>query len=177
MRKQKSHVPVELVERIDHADATISEARDRLHLTVRDDADLATRRTASRELRRAYDAAERLLREATTLTKQHSYLEWQSWRHRLSVVTTARANHLLAEHDEIGLLPWCSVRAVDTGMSGPDVGDLLHGHSRPPGHPATYGLDAGAAFGWAPPAPVEMVLTSPRDEDEGVPEEAYPLAG
>ena len=57
--------------------------------------------------------------------------------------------HLLAEQDESGLLPSGSVRAVDTGMSGPDIGDLQHGQSRPPGTPPTYGLD------------IEALLTSP----------------
>ncbi len=177
MRQRKTSVPVELVERIDHALATVDAARERCHEVERADADLSVRRAASRDLRLAYDAAERLLREATRLAKADGYHRWRPWRHRLSVLTTARANHLLAEHDEIGLLPWGSVRAVDTGMSGPDVGDLLHGRSRAPGSPAEYGVDVATALGWAPPAPAPPVLVSRREEDPGAPEATYPLAG
>lgn len=177
MRRKKSSVPVELVERVEHALATVAAARERCHEVERAGADLPVRRAASRDLRLAYDAAERLLREAARLAKVDGYHRWQPWRHRLSVLTTARANHLLAEHDEIGLLPWGSVRAVDTGMSGPDVGDLLHGRSRAPGSAAEYGVDVATALGWAPPAPAPAVLVSRREEEPGAPEATYPLAG
>ena len=39
-----------------------------------------------------------------------------------------------------------TVRAIDTGMSGPDYGDLLHGESCEPGTPARYGLDLEAVL-------------------------------
>jgi hypothetical protein len=59
----------------------------------------------------------------------------------LSRLATARQAHLLAEQQDPGVLPLGSVRAVDTGMSGPAIGELQHGHSKAPGTPPSYGLD------------------------------------
>jgi hypothetical protein len=36
------------------------------------------------------------------------------------------------------------VRAIDTGMSGPAIGDLQHGECSPSGTPAAYGVDVEA---------------------------------
>jgi hypothetical protein len=75
------------------------------------------------------------------VAKQRSRRDWAYWRKRLSDLDTRRQLHLVAELDEPGILRTNSVQALDTGMSGPDIGDIQHGHSKPPGSPATYGLD------------------------------------
>jgi hypothetical protein len=107
-------------------------------------APLLARREAHASLRHAFDDADALLRQATTLARQRSYGDWSEWRHRLSSLATARQIHLFAEQDDPGLLPIGTIRALDTGMSGPDIGDMQHGRSRAPGALPTYGLDIEA---------------------------------
>ncbi|HEY0949940.1 hypothetical protein, partial [Nocardioides sp.] len=80
------------------------------------------------------------------LARLGSRREWAQWRHRLARLSTARQRHLLVERDDPGVLPLGTVRAIDTGMSGPAIGDLLHGESREPGAPARYGLDLEAVI-------------------------------
>jgi hypothetical protein len=93
---------------------------------------------------------------------QQSHREWSQWRRRLSRLDTARQAHLFAEADDLGVLGLGSVRAIDTGMSGPDIGELQHGRSAAPGSPATYGVDLDALL--TAPAPVLVVRAVREDE-------------
>ena len=99
-----------------------------------------------------------------------SYREWSLWRHRLSSLGIARQVHLFAEQDDSGLLPIGSVRTIDTGMSGPDIGDLQHGHSRAPGTLPTFGLDlealltATGRLGSATPGPHNEWVLEPLEQ-------------
>lgn len=150
MRRSRQPVVSELlVGRIDEALTVVDAAGAALAAATAARAPLAERREAHRRLTHAFDHADALLREATALARQRSYREWSLWRERLSSLDTARQIHLLAEQDEPGLRPSGSVRAIDTGMSGPDIGELQHGESRPPGSVTTYGVD------------VEALLTAP----------------
>lgn len=145
-RKRATAVPPGLAAQIDEALARVAAARKQLALTVlaSPPAPLVDRRAAYRAVRLAFDEADALLRSATGLARVHSYAEWSRWRSRLSALGAQRQVHLFAEVDDVALLPVGAVRAVDTGMSGPDIGELQHGDSCPPGTPATYGLDAEA---------------------------------
>lgn len=133
-----------LDEQIVDALSAVDDARAHLARVVADGEPLMARRAAHTSVGRAFDEADVLLRRATAMARQRSYRDWSLWRHRLSSLDNARQIHLLAEQDEYGLLPIGSVRAIDTGMSGPDIGDLLHGQSRPPGTLPSYGLDLEA---------------------------------
>lgn len=165
-------ISTELTHQIEHALVTVDTARLELDRATGNGAPLLIRRAAHRNLRHAYDAADALLREATGIAKQRSYREWSLWRSRLSRLDTARQIHLFAELDEAGLLPIGSVRAIDTGMSGPDIGELQHGKSRAPGAPATYGLDIEALLTATPPPlsptgqPVATTGRPPMEEAE-----------
>lgn len=134
-------VPEALLGQIDTALAAVDDARAELARVITSRAPLQARRDAHVNLRHAFDDADALLRQATTLARQRSYGDWSQWRHRLSRLDTARQVHLLAEQDDPGVLPLGCTRALDTGMSGPDIGDMQHGQSRAPGALPTYGLD------------------------------------
>jgi hypothetical protein len=157
--RRKPVVPQPLVDRIEASLQSVDSARAELARVVAEGAPLRGRREAHARVRHAFDEADALLREATALARQRSYRDWSQWRHRLSSLDGARQVHLFAEQDEPGLLPIGSVRAIDTGMSGPDLGDLLHGHSRSPGSPARYGLDLEALLN-APPYDAPTVGTA-----------------
>jgi hypothetical protein len=137
-------VPKVLIDQIDGALAAVDDARAELTRVVASGATLLARREAHASLRQAFDDADALLRKATALARQRSYGDWSRWRHRLSSLDTARQIHLFAEQDDLGLLLLGSTRALDTGMSGPDIGDMQHGQSRAPGALPTYGLDIEA---------------------------------
>ncbi len=158
-RSRQPAVPPALAAQTDTAVATVRTALADLDRATQHGAPLLERRAAHRELEAAFDAADALLRRATTLARQSSYREWSQWRHRLSQLGTARNLHRFAEQDDMGVLRVGSVRAIDTGMSGPDYGDLLHGESRAPGTPPTYGLDLDAVLTAAPTA-----VTAPLDQ-------------
>lgn len=143
-RRRRPVVPQLLSNQIGEAVAAADDARTVLARVVADRAPLRERREAYARVTHAFDEADALLRQATTLAKQRSYRDWSVWRHRLSSLDAARQIHLFAGLDEPGLLPIGSVRAIDTGMSGPDIGDLQHGQTRPPGTRPTYGLDLEA---------------------------------
>lgn len=134
-------VPEPLVTQVEEALQRAEEARLRMVAAVRSDAGMLVRRQAHADLRAAHLDADRLLRHATELAKAHSHREWSHWRHRLSDLSTARMQHLFLESDDSGVLPSNSIRAVDTGMSGPAIGEFQHGDCSMPGKPATYGLD------------------------------------
>jgi hypothetical protein len=137
-------VAPELVQRIDVALNNVDSAQCALGATLGSHAPLNLRREANTELRRSFDAADACLREATIVAKARSRHDWAHWRKRLSDLDTRRQIHLIAELDEENILGTNSIRAIDTGMSGPEIGDMQHGDSKPPGSPATYGLDVEA---------------------------------
>jgi len=126
--------------------AEVAAARSALLAHIGDDVTLDERRAAHRRLREAYLAADAVLREATREAKARSRYEWMQVRARLSALDTARQQHLMAERDEVPVSTIGSVRAIDTGMSGPAIGDHLHGRSKDPGTPARYGVDVEAAL-------------------------------
>ncbi|HET7735442.1 MAG TPA: hypothetical protein VFK52_05680 [Nocardioidaceae bacterium] len=126
--------------------AEIAAARAALVVLTGDDVTLDERRAAHRRLRLAYLAADAALRQATREARTRSRYEWMRMRARLSALDTARQQHLMAERDELPALALGSVRAVDTGMSGPAIGFHLHGRSRAPGTPARYGVDVEAVL-------------------------------
>jgi hypothetical protein len=169
MRRHKQPaVSQGLVDQIDEALRTVDAARAEVACVAANGAPLRARREAHARLRRAFDDADALLRRATAAAKQHSYRGWSLWRHRLSSLDIARQIHLFEEQDEPGLLPIGSVRAIDTGMSGPDIGDLQHGQSRALGTLPTYGLDlealltASAGVGSTTAGPREPAATEAR---------------
>jgi hypothetical protein len=142
--RRQPAVPKVLIGQIDAALAALDDARAELTRVVASGTTLLARREAHASLRHAFDDADALLRQATALARQRSYGDWSKWRHRLSSLDTARQVQLLAEQDDPGVLPIGSIRALDTGMSGPDTGDMQHGQSRAPGALPTYGLDIEA---------------------------------
>jgi hypothetical protein len=150
-RRPKVTVPADLVADADRALAGLDAARARLDEALRAGARLEERRAARAEVTAAFGTADRLLRTITALTRPGPYVEWSRWRHRLSQLDRAKQQHLFAQSDDLPCLRVGSVRAVDTGMSGPFIGELQHGRSRPAGAPATYGLDLEQALR-TPPA-------------------------
>ncbi len=145
-RPSPDPVPASLVGQVAAALAAVDTAREALRDTLHSSPSLAERRAAHAELTAAFASADRLLRRAAELTRPTSYRQWRAWRHRLSQLDLARQAHLFAQADDLGCLGVGSVRAVDTGMTGPNIGELQHGHSQAPGAPAGYGLDLDAAL-------------------------------
>ena len=145
-RTRKTPVPTALVEEIEAALARVDDARAWLDKVRASDPSLDELRGAHADLRHAFVAADALLREATRRARASSYREWSCWRQRLSVLDAARQRHLFEESDDSGVLPIPSVRTVDTGMSGPAIGEFQHGECSPPGKGATYGLDLEEAL-------------------------------
>lgn len=146
-RRRRPVVPQQLFDQISEALAALDVARADLAGVLADRAPLRERRHAHARVTHAFDDADALLRQATTLAKERSYRDWSVWRHRLSSLDHARQAHLFAESDDSGLRPIGNIRAIDTGMSGPDIGELQHGQSRPPGTPPRYGVDFEALLG------------------------------
>ncbi len=162
-RNRPPIVPADLQRQVTAALAAVARAEAQL-VCVPLDAPLLARRAAHAALTRAFDAADAALRAATAIAKEHSRREWAIWRHRLTRLDTARQRHLLAERDDPNVLQLGTVRAIDTGMSGPDYGDLLHGESQEPGAPAHYGLDLEAlltGIDRAEPAPEQDAVVIP----------------
>jgi len=146
-RRARPPVPHELTGKIADALSQVESAQARLASATPTGTPLPVRRSAHAQLREAYERADALLRQAVACAKQHSYPEWSRWRTRLSRLDAARQLQLFAEADDLGVLGLGTIRAIDTGMSGPAIGDLLHGESCPPGAPAVYGLDVDAMLG------------------------------
>jgi len=132
--------------RVDAALEEVEAAAAELAVLSRDRAPIARRRAAHARLGAAIDAAETALRTAVDAAKGRSLPEWTRWRRRLSRIRTLRQAHLFAERDDLGVLPIAHVRAFDTGMSGPAIGDLLHGAAGPAVAEPRYGLDLGVAL-------------------------------
>jgi hypothetical protein len=145
-RRPEPAVPPELVAQVRAALAEVDDARAEVARVDADHAALHAHRQAHARLRTAFDRADALLRAATAAARQRSFREGSLWRGRLVRLDTARQAHLLAEQDERIVLPLGSVRALDTGMSGPAIGDRQHGRSRPPGARPGYGLDVDAVL-------------------------------
>lgn len=110
------------------------------------EATVLERRAAHRRLRLAYEAADRVLRAATREARSGPYVRWSRLRSQLSTLDTARQLHLMQERDDVAVLPLGGVRALDTGMSGPSIGELQHGRSVEPGTRPAYGLDLDATL-------------------------------
>lgn len=158
MRKRATTVPDTQLARVEAALKEVEDARAALVEARRTGADRARRRQAHADLRAAYDVADARLREVTDALKQaghRRYVEWSRWRERLSRLDTERQVHLFDEREDTGIRSSGSVRAIDTGMSGPAIGELQHGESRPPGTAARYGLDMEAVLFGPPDAPPE----------------------
>lgn len=139
-------VPETLVTQVETARAGLEAARAELAAVLDAGAPVPDRRAAYRRVTRAYEALEAPLRQAARATKGAPYGNgwyrgWRRWRHELSTVSAARVRHLFAISNDEAVLAPGSVRALDTGMSGPSVGDMLHGASVAPGTPAGYGVD------------------------------------
>jgi hypothetical protein len=145
--RRRPVVPPAVVDQIQDALDRVDRAGTALDAALTAGAPLPVRRQTRARLKLDLEAADGLLRGVALLVRGHSYLEWSTWRHRLSRLDTVRQSLLLADHDDLGVIPPGSIRAVDTGMSGPDIGDLQHGRSRPVGAPATYGLDMDPVLG------------------------------
>lgn len=134
-------VPASLAREIDEALARVDAARERAREAAARGVALAWRRQADAALDLAYRDADRLLRQATELARQHSRHSWSQWRSRLSALDLRRQEQLFAVADRPALLRLGSIRAVDSGMTKPLIGEMAHGASKPAGSPARYGLD------------------------------------
>ncbi|HET7386893.1 MAG TPA: hypothetical protein VFJ19_09560 [Nocardioidaceae bacterium] len=173
-RTRAPELPVDLADRIDAALEEARKARSSLGQVLAAPAPLDARRTAHADLRAAIGQADGLLRDATANARQRSYFQWCYWRGRLSVLTTLRQRDLFEESDDKGARRICSIRAIDTGMGGPAIGEMQHGESRPQGAPAAYEQDfeellhASSDFN---PVPVQVTNpTRPDDNVSGLPE-------
>ncbi len=155
--RRKPAIPKDLTTEVEAALDRVAQRRSELDLILSQRASIPERRRAHVELGLAFQAADRVLRRAESIAKQptsvglqRSYLQWSQWRRRLSRVDLERQAHMFAEADDTGALFPNSVRTIDNGMSGPDIGDLQHGESRPPGTPARYGLDMRSVLAAVP---------------------------
>lgn len=144
-------VPPDLVADIERSLAELDRARADLEGALRACASLRERRAVRAAVSAAFADADRLLRRATAIARPGPYSEWRVWRHRLSQLDLAKQRHLFGESDDVACLDMGSVRVVDTGMEKPNIGELVYGHSRPPGAPAHYGLDMAAVLSTSQP--------------------------
>lgn len=145
-RRKPGPVPRQIAEQVEAALAVVEQARRACVTAVVDRAPLEERRRCHAALGAALLEADVQLRQATSLAKARSHHEWSAWRRRLSAVDTLRQQHLFLAQDDAGVPRLGSIRAVDTGMAGPAIGDLMHGDSKEPGTPARYGLDYEVAL-------------------------------
>lgn len=160
MKKHLSAASSTLVAEIDQALERVDALREELDRPIDADTSLAARRRAHARLGAAFLEADGLLRIATGAAKSHSRREWAHWRHLISRLDTRRQLHLFEESDEPAALPIQTVRAIDTGLSGPAIGDFLHGGCSPAGKPATYGLDLDAVITETAPAVWDAATTA-----------------
>lgn len=167
-RAAQPGVTEDLVARVDEALVRVERCRAELDILVRLEAPLPVRQTAYHHLELAFDAADGLFREATRVARARSFSEWSQWRRRLSRLDRSRQENLFAGSDALSVLAQGEVRAVDTGMSGPSIGEMQHGESRP-GGTTTYGLDMGVVLGGRA-EPAEPVST---DRPEHAPSDPH----
>lgn len=140
--KRRDPVPAELVARIREALADLDEARAHVRRSAGSSGvALAWRREADAALERAYQRADALLREATRRARLHSFFAWSQWRSQLSWLDQQRQAHLFEVADRPAMLRLGSLRAIDSGMTKPLIGEMPHGASKPAGAPARYGID------------------------------------
>ena len=134
--------------------AEITRATRALDGLLADDAPVSERRAAHRRLRLAYEQADRLLRAATREVRaaRPRSVVWSRLRSRLAELDTQRQLHLVQERDDLSVLALGEVQALDTGMSGPAIGELQHGGSVPTGAPAAYGDDLDTVLALGPVA-------------------------
>lgn len=147
-----SPVPSSLVNQIETALARVDTVRAECDAATSAGMPLSTRRQLNTELTEAFEAADVLLRSATTAARQRgcvrpAFVAWSQWRRRLSRLDDAFQIHLFTESDDLPVLDLGEICAIDTGMSGPSIGDMQHGQSRPAGAPGRYGLDMAALLG------------------------------
>lgn len=152
-----------LVKRIESALAEVDDSRSRLSAVVADGAPYLQRRQAYARVSLAFETADRLLREVTRAARPGPYHVWRQWRHRLSQLDMAKQIHMFAQNDA-QVLGLGSVRAIDTGMLGPAVGDYLHGECSPHGTPARYGIDLDAALAAVPVRAATSAAAGTREE-------------
>lgn len=140
--KRHDPVPAELVARIREALADLDLARAHARQAAGSSGvALAWRREADAALERAYQRADALLREATRRARLRSFFAWSQWRSQLSWLDQQRQAHLFAVADRPAMLRLGSIRAIDSGMTRPLIGEMPHGASKPPGTPSRYGID------------------------------------
>lgn len=152
-RRRNRGVPEQLVQQIDEALGAVDAASGRLSSTRAAGASIGERQRAHRELRAAFAAADTLLRQAVAAARGEKFPVRSYWRERLSRLDAARQQQLFAEQDDFGVLSVGSIQMVDYGMTGPDLGDPLHGSAVPRGTPARIGVDMTAALSFMDSAP------------------------
>ena len=141
-RPLRTAVPDELVAEVRQALADVDTAREQAARAAGSSGvALAWRREAEAAVERAYQRADVLLREATRRARLHSYFAWSQWRSELSWFDQQRQARQLAVADRPAMLRLGSVRAIDTGMGKPHIGEMAHGESKPAGTPPRYGID------------------------------------
>jgi hypothetical protein len=145
-RRRRGLVPRTLQAAILEALEEVEERTSATAEAIAGSAPLEQRRALRVGLGEAFERADRLLREAVGLTRGRSHREWSRWRRRLAGLSTAKQKALFGERDDLVCLRMGAVLAVDTGMSGPAIGELQHGASKPPGAVARYGVDVDGLF-------------------------------
>jgi len=141
-RPRRATVPDDLVVQVRSALADVDAAREHVRQVAGSNGvALAWRREADAALARAYQRADAVLREATRRARLHSFLAWSQWRSQLSWLDQQRQAHLFAVADRPAMLELGSIRAIDSGMTKPLIGEMPHGASKPAGAPARYGID------------------------------------
>lgn len=176
-RRRTVALPADLLTDIEDALVSLDAARHELAAVRHAGAPLPARRRAHATVAAAFEDADRLLRTAAALTRPGPYLAWSQWRRRLSRLDLARQVHLFEQADDVACLGLGTVQAVDTGMSGPSIGDLQHGESRPAGAPASYGLDIGGLLGTSPAVVPPATHTPPPEPAQTAPDGGLPDGG
>jgi len=163
-RRRNRGVPEQLVQQIDEALAAVDAASDRVRSTRAAGSSIGERQRAERELRAAFAAADTLLRKAVSAVRGEKFPVRSYWRDRLSRLDAARQQQLFAEQDDVGVLNVGSLQTIDYGMTGPDLGDRLHGAAVPRGTPARIGVDMAAALSPVESAPTMLPAGRQRGE-------------
>lgn len=146
-RHHRTKTPQPLIERATVALADLQSAKSAFAASAaaNPNAPSVERRRQHAALRNAFLAADRELRLLVAALADAPYPLRSRWRGKLSDLDIQRQQHLFAEIDDLGVLPLGARRAIDTGMSGPDLHDHIHGRVLIAGSPERYGLDLPAA--------------------------------